>query len=120
MNISIMITSLNRSDELLRTLPKVEALDPPPAEIWVVADGCTDDTVECIKRHHPQVKLIEHEKSMGSVASRVEVMEQVSGDLVLALDDDSYPEQNDCLGKLSEWFEQNPKLASCNFSSTHG
>ena len=115
MNISIMITSLNRSDELLRTLPKVEALDPPPAEIWVVADGCTDDTVKCIQRHHPQVKLIEHEKSMGSVASRVEVMGQVSGDLVLALDDDSYPQQKDCLGRLSEWFEQNPKLAIATF-----
>lgn len=93
MNISVMITSLNRVDELRRTLPKVEALDPAPAEIWVVADGCTDNTADYIREHHPKVNLIEHEKSMGSVASRVEVMQQVTGDLVLALDDDSYPEQ---------------------------
>ena len=95
-----MITSLNRVDELRRTLAKLEALDPSPYEIWVVADGCTDNTVGYIREHHPRVKLIEHEHSIGSVASRVEVMEQVTGDLVLALDDDSYPEQKDCLAKL--------------------
>ena len=115
MNISIMITSLNRVEELRRTLAKLEALDPSPYEIWVVADGCTDNTVDYIREYHPQVKIIEHECSMGSVASRVEVMAQVTGDLVLALDDDSYPEQKDCLAKLSEWFEQNPQLAVATF-----
>jgi GT2 family glycosyltransferase len=115
MKVSIMITSLNRSDELQRTLPKVEALDPPAAEIWVVADGCTDDTVDYIKRHHPQVKLIEHKQSMGSVPSRVEVMNQVTGELVLALDDDSYPEQRDCLARLSDRFKENKKLAIATF-----
>ena len=110
-----MITTLNRVDELRRTLPKVEALEPPPYEIWVVADGCTDETVDYVRQYHPEVKLIEHEQSTGSVESRRQVMEQVSGELVLALDDDSYPEQSDCLKKLGGLFADNPNLAIATF-----
>jgi len=112
---SIMITTLNRVGELERTLPRISALCPAPAEVWVVADGCTDGTVDYVRKHHPEVRLLVHEKSQGSVASRAEVMGQVGGDLVLALDDDSYPEQMDCLARLGALFEKRPKLAIATF-----
>ncbi|BDS07644.1 hypothetical protein NT6N_26840 [Oceaniferula spumae] len=115
MDISVMITTLNRVDELKRTLSKVDALVPAPLEVWVVADGCSDGTVEFLREYYPKVKLIEHEKSQGSVASRSEVMQNVSGDLVLALDDDSYPEQMDALAKLGALFASNPNLAIATF-----
>jgi len=110
-----MITTLNRVDELKRTLEKVAALSPAPTEVWVVADGCTDETVEFVQTHYPKVRVIVHERSVGSVASRAEVMNLVTGDLVLALDDDSYPEQHDCLECLVEFFEARPKLAITTF-----
>ena len=110
-----MITTLNRVKELGRTLERVTTLCPAPDEIWVVADGCTDGTAEFVRSQHPGVRLIVHEKSMGSVASRAEVMAQVMGDLVLAIDDDSYPEQSDCLARLSALFAERPKLAIATF-----
>ena len=115
MTSSIMITTLNRVEELRRTLPILERLDPAPAEVWVVADGCTDETVAYVRESHPRVRLIVHEKSMGSVASRAEIMAEVGGDLVLALDDDSYPEQADCLARLADLFEARPDLAIATF-----
>jgi GT2 family glycosyltransferase len=42
-------------------------------------------------------------------------MALVGGDLVLALDDDSYPEQADCLALLSEMFASNERLAIATF-----
>jgi GT2 family glycosyltransferase len=115
LKVSIMITTLNRWSELERTLRMLTALEPLPHEIWVVADGCTDGTATRIRNDYPQIALIEHEISMGSVHSRAEVMEQVTGDLVLTLDDDSYPEQRDCLALIPKTFEDNPNLAIATF-----
>lgn len=115
MKVSIMITTLNRWSELERTLKMVCSLEPPPHEVWVVADGCTDGTAAFVREHFPSVHLIVHEKSMGSIASRAEVMNGVTGDLVLALDDDSYPEQPDCLSSLSSLFAERSELAIATF-----
>jgi hypothetical protein len=41
----------------------------------------------------------------GSIASRDRMMREARGDLVLALDDDSYPEQLDCIARIIPVFE---------------
>jgi GT2 family glycosyltransferase len=51
----------------------------------------------------------------GSIASRHEMMMMARGDLVLALDDDSYPEQKNCLAMLGSIFEKRPDLAVATF-----
>jgi GT2 family glycosyltransferase len=43
------------------------------------------------------------------------MMREVRGDLVLALDDDSYPEQADCLATLARLFLDNSLLAIASF-----
>jgi GT2 family glycosyltransferase len=43
------------------------------------------------------------------------MMREARGDLVLALDDDSYPEQSDCLQLLSSLFHLRPTLAVATF-----
>jgi len=52
---------------------------------------------------------------LGSVASRDRMMREARGDLVLALDDDSYPEQLDCIAHIVPLFAQRPKLAVLHF-----
>ena len=81
----------------------------------ITADGCTDDTVEVVKAEFPEALLIVNETGRGSVASRAVMMERTSGDLVLALDDDSYPEQIDCLAKLAALFQSDECLAIATF-----
>jgi len=115
MKVSIMITTLNRSAELKQTLSRIRSLQPPPDEILVTSDGCSDKTVEILQTEFPDIILSIHERSQGSVASRSEMMEQATGDLVLALDDDSYPEQQNCLEILVDVFTRNPNLAVATF-----
>jgi len=43
------------------------------------------------------------------------MMRQAKADLVFALDDDSYPEQIDCIALISRFFEKKPKLAVLHF-----
>ena len=115
MTFSVMITTRNRTADLRRTLTVLRALNPVPLEILITADGCTDDTVEMVRREASAARLIINEIGRGSVASRDRMMREAHGDLVLALDDDSYPEQPDCLARIAPLFAQNPKLAIAHF-----
>jgi len=110
-----MITTRNRSADLQRTCRMLHELTPAPLETLITADGCTDDTVNVVKSEFPYAKLIVNNTGRGSVASRAHMMDIASGGLVLALDDDSYPEQPDCLATLEEVFRDNPKLAIATF-----
>jgi len=115
MTVSIMITTKNRSVDLTKTLNVLKGLDPQPMEVLITADGCSDDTVEMVTRELPSARLIINQEGMGSVASRDRMMREAKGDFVLALDDDSYPEQVDCLATLQELVEESPQLAIATF-----
>jgi GT2 family glycosyltransferase len=115
MRVSIMITTCNRLEELRRTIQVLTKLDPAPDEIVITADGCTDGTADFVNSATPQARLIVNQPAIGSVASRDRMMREARGDLVLALDDDSYPEQLGCIARIVPFFEQRPRLAVLHF-----
>jgi GT2 family glycosyltransferase len=115
MLISIMITTHNRLPDLQRTLVMVSRFDPPPLEILITADGCTDETVAFVQKEFASAKLLVNAQGRGSVASRDRMMREAAGDLVLSLDDDSYPEQTDCLKRIAQLFGGRPQLAVAHF-----
>ncbi len=110
-----MITTKDRVTDLRRTLAVLRTLNPAPSEVIVTADGCTDDTVATVRYELPAARLIVNETGCGSIVSRDRMMREAQSDLVLALDDDSYPEQVDCLARIAPLFENNPKLAVAHF-----
>jgi GT2 family glycosyltransferase len=110
-----MITTRNRAEALERTCKIIAALNPPPVEVLITADGCADDTMNVIRERMPQATVIVNNNARGSVASRDVMMRQARADLVFALDDDSYPEQMDCIALVSRFFEEKPKLAVLHF-----
>jgi GT2 family glycosyltransferase len=115
MRVSIMITTCNRCEELERTIQTLRKLDPAPDEILITADGCTDATAEFVSSALPKAKLFLNQSGIGSVASRDRMMREAEGDLVLALDDDSYPKQLDCISRIVPFFEHRPELAVLHF-----
>jgi GT2 family glycosyltransferase len=110
-----MITTKNRVKDLMRTWQVLQQLSPAPREILITADGCTDETVAMVKAEMPNAKMIVNARGKGSVASRDRMMREARGDLVLALDDDSYPEQLDCIARFAPIFEKRPQLAVLHF-----
>jgi len=115
MTVSVIITTRDRATDLQRTCDVVMQLRPAPNEVLVTADGCTDGTVDVIADKFPDVRLIANKPGRGSVASRDRMIREASGDLVLALDDDSYPEQLDCIARFVPVFEERPQLAVLHF-----
>jgi GT2 family glycosyltransferase len=115
MNVSVMITTRDRIEDLRRTCRVLQKLNPPPLEVLVTLDGCTMDLVEAVKAELPEARLFVNQVALGSVASRDRMMRDAGGDLVLALDDDSYPEQSDCIARIVSFFEQRAQLAVLHF-----
>jgi GT2 family glycosyltransferase len=113
--VSIMITTRNRLQDLQRTGWVLKNLDPAPDEILITADGCTDGTVAFVNSALPNAKLFVNEPGIGSAASRDRMIREAQGDLVLALDDDSYPEELDCIARVVPMFEQRRRLAVLHF-----
>lgn len=115
LTLSIMITTKGRIADLRRTWHSLRQLNPQPLEVLVTMDGCTAEAVETISAELPEARLFVNEVARGSVASRDRMMREARGDLVLALDDDSYPEQLDCIARVVPFFQQRAKLAVLHF-----
>ena len=112
---AISIATHNRLPELRRTLGVVAALTPPPDELLLCADGCTDGTVEFVRKEFPGAKLIEHAQPSGSIRARLELMKLAASDLVISLDDDSYPVEKDFIQRVREAFAARPQVAVLSF-----
>jgi GT2 family glycosyltransferase len=115
MTVSVMIATRGRIVDLRRTCCVLQQLKPPPLEVLITMDGCTEDMVAAVKAELPEARLFVNEIGLGSVASRDRMMRAAQCDLVLALDDDSYPEHLDCVARIVPFFEQRPKLAVFHF-----
>ena len=115
MTVSVMIATRNRAEELRKTCRVLGQLNPPPLEVLVTADSCTDETVKVARCEVPGARLFINEMGKGSVVSRDRMMREAHGDLVLVLDDDSYPEQLDCIARFVPIFQQHPQLAVLHF-----
>ena len=115
MTVSVMITTRGRTLDLRRTCSALQQLNPAPLEILITLDGCADDVAETARAEFPRVRFFLNQIARGSVASRDRMMREARGDLVLALDDDSYPEQADCIDRIVPFFNQRAKLAVLHF-----
>ena len=115
LTVAVCITTHNRRAELVRTLNEIGQLDPPPHQILVAADGCSDGTIEWLQKIHPRVSLIVHPKAQGSIPSRNELAAACASDVFLSLDDDSYPIERDCVARVCALFADNERLAVASF-----
>lgn len=115
LKVSVAISTRNRAEELERTLAALSRLEPAPHELLICADGCSDGTIALLKRWPERVKVIEHAEARGSIASRNELIRMAAGDLILCLDDDSYPEQSDAIVRIQKLFEFDKQMAVAVF-----
>jgi glycosyltransferase involved in cell wall biosynthesis len=115
MQISVMITTRNRCANLRQTLTRLASMNPPASEILVTADGCTDGTVALVQKEFSHCRLTVNETCLGSIRSRDRMLHDASGDVVMSLDDDSYPLEDDFFAKLPALFLAHPEVSVITF-----
>jgi len=116
LHVAICIATHNRRADLSRTLDHIARLVPPPDELLICADGCTDDTETFVRATHPQARLFTHALAMGSIPSRNELAAACTSEVFVSLDDDSYPLDTDFIGQVRTAFAQHPRLAVLSFA----
>ena len=110
--VSVVLAAHNESSRLLSRLENLASLQPPPAEIVVVLDGCQDDSRACLERvaadwlangGFPSLLVIEQMPQAGKSAALNRGMALASSPLVLFADARQQFEPN-VLGLLRESF----------------
>lgn len=118
-SISIVLPAKNEAQNLVALLPQIKAL-LPDAELLIVSDGSTDNTVQVAQKFGATV--ITHPYSMGNGAAVKSGARNVRGDIIVFMDADGQHNPADIpllLEKLSSGYDmvvgaRNPKShASC-------
>lgn len=107
MKITIVIPNRNGSSLLQKNLPAVLAA-AKGAEIIVVDDASTDDSVNVLQKEFPAVKVIRKDRHEGYASTVNAGVKEASGDVVVLLNSDCRPER-DFLAPLMSHFSD-PKV----------
>ena len=93
MTVSIIIPHFNGTDILSNCLDSLLSHDRKPEEIIVVDNGSTDDSVDMLKLHYPEVKLLTLTKNTGFTGANNAGLKEASGDMIVLLNNDCIVEK---------------------------
>lgn len=87
--VSVIISTYNRSEYLLRSVKSVLAQTYENFELLIIDDASTDETTDVINSFlDPRIRYIRHERNKGGPAARNTGIENSKGELIAFLDDD--------------------------------
>lgn len=90
-DISIIIPSYNSKKNIKQTIISCINQDYQNIEIIIVDDKSTDDslkTIEDIALNEPRLKVIKHQKNLGTFAARANGIYSATGEIIIFLDSD--------------------------------
>lgn len=106
--ISIVISTKNRSEDLLLTLQKTKHLFNENVKCIIFDDGSTDGTYENVKRYFPEVVLLRNEISKGYIYCRNKMLNETDADFAISLDDDAHFLTENPIDIIRNYFFDNP------------
>ena len=120
MQLSIIIVNYNVKYFLEQCLCSVQkAIQQVEAEVWVVDNASSDNSVEYLKTKFPWVKFIVNLKNTGFARANNQALFQCNGKHVLFLNPDTIiPE--DCLEKCIAFMETNKQAGALGVRMTDG
>lgn len=91
--ISVLVIAHNEEKYIKQCLDSLVVQTRKPDEIVLIAHNCTDKTEE-IARAYPEIKVVHYEGPSGQLYARIRGFEEVSGDIVVCTDGDSWVSKN--------------------------
>lgn len=117
--LSVVIPTFRRLGRLLETLARLRGCDPAPAEILVHVDTGDDETAPALRLHAPDIRLLESAAPQGPGGARNRLIAEAKHDVVVSLDDDSYPIDGDFFAAVLAAFEAQPEAGVLAMSIIH-
>jgi GT2 family glycosyltransferase len=108
-DITVVIMTRDRVDELMRTLERLTALPESPP-IIVADNGSSDGTSEAVAARFPGVRLLRSDDNLGVEGRNIAVREATTP--YIAFNDDDSWWAPGALGQAVELFERHPRLGA--------
>ncbi|KXK14860.1 MAG: glycosyl transferase group 1 protein [Chloroflexi bacterium OLB14] len=110
LNASIVINTFNRAPYLQRLLPALMHLKNAQFEVIVVNGPSTDGTENILKQYEGFIKVVSYAGRNLSVSRNLGIA-QAAGDIVVFIDDDALPANDNWLAEYLQAFQQNPLIS---------
>lgn len=110
--VATAILNWNGKHWLEKFLPSVSATDYTNHQIVVIDNGSTDDSIEFLQEHYPQVMIVVNQGNYGFAGGYNEGLKEVDADYYAILNSDVEVTPN-WLNPLVDILEENLKIAAC-------
>lgn len=109
---AIVILNWNGVNMLTRFLPNVLDYSRDEAVVYVADNASTDNSVEILKRHFPEVRLIIFDRNWGFAEGYNKALEQIEAEYYVLLKSDVEVSHH-WLTPLTEFMDNHPEAAAC-------
>ncbi len=119
-SLSVIIVNYNVSPFLKLCLYSVKnALKLIDAEVFVVDNASSDNSVEMVKSSFPEVNLIENKKNTGFAVANNQAVAKASGEIILLLNPDTIIPEN-TFADLLDFYKKHPDAAGVGVKMIDG
>lgn len=119
MDISFLIVTKNRPDDLVLTLNKLMVMiNLSNHEVLVFIDGCKK--TEALISQFTWVNWTINEVSISASPARNKLYKKAKGDILIGLDDDAYPISKNFIKQVKKEYRQNKDLGVIAFQEVRG
>ena len=113
-DISVVIPTYQRPEDLVVAIEKITACEPCPDEIIVhidYGDKITKPQLESLSQSTTDIVIIQGDRRVGPGGGRNKSIKKAKHNIIASFDDDSYPLDLDYFSRLLKLFKQYPKAA---------
>lgn len=111
-SVAIVILNWNGKNFLERFLPSVLADDFPGADVIIADNGSTDDSVDFLQQHYPQLRIIRNNRNEGFAKGYNIALKQVVSDYYVLLNNDVEVTKG-WIKPVIDLMENDPGIAAC-------
>lgn len=111
-NVAVVILNWNGTKFLRQYLPFVVDYTLASADVYVIDNASTDDSVEYIREHYPQVKLVINDENYGFAKGYNEGLKHIDAEYYCLLNSD-VEVTPDWVDSLIEFMDNNKEVAVC-------
>jgi len=109
--VGAIVTAFDRIEQTLRTVGRLLACDPPPAQVLVHVDGNQVACADAVTAAFPGVRVLVSAGRVGPGGGRNLLMAAASAPIIASFDDDSYPLDRDYFARVRDLFARFPEAA---------
>ena len=110
--VAIVILNWNGREMLWKYLPSVMQYSRDEATVYVADNASTDDSLQLLREHFPEVRLIELDRNWGFAEGYNKALSQIESEYYLLLNSDIEVTHH-WLTPMVEYLDMHPEVAAC-------